>query len=117
MLATVTPPVQAVDVSDMRQRQGELDQQIAIVERRVERFRKLATSGAVAPDQLDDAVAELNGLHDRRAALDKIRQQPETLVAPVDGVVAQATAVAGQMAAPGPWSSRSSTRTASGSRR
>ena len=41
------------------QRQGELDQQIAIVERRVERFRKLATSGAVAQTQLDDAVAEL----------------------------------------------------------
>ena len=101
VLATVTPPVQAVDVSDMRQRQGELDQQIAIVERRVERYRKLATTGAVATTQLDDAVAELNGLHDRRAALDKIRQQPETLVAPVDGVVAQAAAVAGQMAAPG----------------
>ncbi|GJD80749.1 efflux RND transporter periplasmic adaptor subunit [Methylobacterium gregans] len=100
-LATVTPPVQAVDVSDMRQRQGELDQQIAIVARRVERFRKLATTGAVARTQLDDAVAELDGLHDRRAALDKIRQQPETLAAPVDGVVAQATAVAGQMAAPG----------------
>ncbi len=101
VLATATPPVQAVDVSDMRQRQGELDQQIAIVERRVERYRKLATSGAVAQTQLDDAVAEVNGLHDRRAALDKIRQQPETLVAPVNGVVAQATAVAGQMAAPG----------------
>ncbi|WP_156453940.1 HlyD family secretion protein, partial [Methylobacterium sp. CCH5-D2] len=101
VLATVTPPVQAIDVSDMRQRQGELDQQIAIVERRVERFRRLATTGAVAQTQLDDAVAELNGLHDRRAALDKIRQQSETLVSPVDGVVAQATAVAGQMAAPG----------------
>ena len=101
VLATVTPPVQAVDVSDMRQRQGELDQQVAIVERRVERYKKLATTGAVAQTQLDDAVAELNGLHDRRAALDKIRQQPETLVAPVDGVVAQAAAVAGQMAAPG----------------
>ncbi len=101
VLATVTPPVQAVDVSDMRQRQGELDQQISIVERRVERYRKLATTGAVATTQLDDAVAELNGLHDRRAALDRARQQPETLVSPVDGVVAQASAVAGQMAAPG----------------
>ncbi|SEO93175.1 RND family efflux transporter, MFP subunit [Methylobacterium sp. ap11] len=101
VLATVTPPVQAIDVSDMRQRQGELDQQIAIVERRVERFKRLAISGAVTRTQLDDAQAELDGLHDRRAALDKIRQQPETLVSPVDGVVAQATAVAGQMAAPG----------------
>ena len=35
MLAYVTPPLQAIDVSDMRQRQGELDQQISIVERRL----------------------------------------------------------------------------------
>ncbi len=101
VLATVTPPVQAVDVSDMRQRQGELDQQIDVVERRVERFRKLAVTGAVAQTQLDDAQSELKGLQDRRTALDKVRQQPEALVAPVDGVIAQASAVAGQMAAAG----------------
>jgi hypothetical protein len=35
ILAYVTPPVQTVDVSDMRQRQGELDQQISLVERRI----------------------------------------------------------------------------------
>ncbi|KQP51127.1 RND transporter [Methylobacterium sp. Leaf111] len=101
VLATVTPPVQAVDVSDMRQRQGELDQQIDVVQRRVERFRKLATTGAVAQTQLDDAQSELKGLQDRRTALDKVRQQPESLVAPVDGVIAQASAVAGQMATAG----------------
>lgn len=101
VLAYVTPPVQAVDVSDMRQRQGELDQQIVITERRVERYRKLAPGGAVSQVQLEDAQAELKGLHDRRAALDNIRQQPEALRAPVDGVVAEASAVAGQMASPG----------------
>jgi cobalt-zinc-cadmium efflux system membrane fusion protein len=101
VLATVTPPVQAVDVSDMRQRQGELDQQIDVVERRVDRYRKLAVSGAVAQTQLDDALSELKGLKDRRTALDKVRQQPEALVAPVDGVIAQASAVAGQMATAG----------------
>ncbi|MBO8924881.1 RND transporter, partial [Staphylococcus aureus] len=93
--------VQAVDVSDMRQRQGELDQQIDVVERRVDRYRKLAVSGAVAQTQLDDALSELKGLKDRRTALDKVRQQPEALVAPVDGVIAQASAVAGQMATAG----------------
>ncbi|MGU3404975.1 efflux RND transporter periplasmic adaptor subunit [Methylobacterium brachiatum] len=101
VLAFVTPPVQAVDVSDMRQRQGELDQQIDIVQRRVDRFKKLATTGAVAQTQLDDAGAELKGLQDRRAALDRIRQQPEALLAPVDGLIAQASAVAGQMATAG----------------
>lgn len=101
VLATVTPPIQAVDASDMRQTQGDLDQQISIVERRVDRYKRLALTAAVPQSQLEDALAELKGLQDRRAALDKIRQQPEPLVAPVDGVVAQAAAVAGQMAGPG----------------
>lgn len=101
VLATVTPPVQAVDLSDMRQTQGDLDQQIAIVSRKVDRFERLATSGAVSQTALEDARAELTGLRDRRAALDAIRRAPEELRAPVDGVVAERAAVAGQMAAPG----------------
>ncbi|TGD95844.1 efflux RND transporter periplasmic adaptor subunit [Methylobacterium nonmethylotrophicum] len=101
VLALVTPPVQRVDQSDMRQRQGELDQQIAIVQRRVDRFLKLAPSGAVSQVQLEEAQDELKGLKDRRTALDRIRQEPEVLVAPVGGVIAEAAAVAGQMAASG----------------
>lgn len=101
VLAYVTPPVQAVDVSDMRQRQGELDQQIAIVERRVERYRRLAPGGSISQVQLDDSQAELKGLTDRRAALDGVRLQPEALAAPVSGIVAEASAIAGQMASPG----------------
>lgn len=101
VLAYVTPPIQAVDASDMRQRQGELDQQIAIVQRRVERFQKLAPGGAVSQVQLDEAGAELSGLKDRRSALDRIRLQPEPLIAPVSGIIAEANAVAGQMASPG----------------
>ena len=101
VLAFVTPPVQQIDVSDMRQRQGELDQQLIIVKRRVERYRKLAPSGAISQVALDEAVEELRGLTDRRSALDKIRLEPEPLIAPVDGIIAESTAVAGQMAAPG----------------
>jgi multidrug efflux pump subunit AcrA (membrane-fusion protein) len=98
VLAYVTPPLQAIDVSDMRQRQGELDQQISIVERRLARYEMLVTSGAVARTQLDDTRLELEGLKDRRAALDKARLAPEALVAPVDGIVADGTPVAGQVA-------------------
>ena len=101
VLASVTPPVQAVDLSDMRQTQGDLDQQIAITGRKVARYERLATTGAVAQTALEDARAEFAGLKDRRAALDTIRRAPEELVAPVDGVVAERAAVAGQMAAPG----------------
>lgn len=98
VLAYVTPPLQAIDVSDMRQRQGELDQQISIVERRLARYEMLVTSGAVARTQLDDTRIELEGLKDRRVALDTARRAPEALVAPVDGIVADGTPVAGQVA-------------------
>jgi RND family efflux transporter MFP subunit len=100
VLAYVTPPLQAIDVSDMRQRQGELDQQISIVERRVTRYELLAPGGAVSRVQLDEAKLELQGLRDRRAALEKVRREPEALIAPVDGVIADGTPVAGQMAQP-----------------
>ena len=100
VLAYVTPPLQAIDISDMRQRQGEIDQQISIVERRVARYELLAPGGAVSRVQLDEAKLELQGLKDRRAALDTVRREPEALIAPVSGVIADGTPVAGQMAQP-----------------
>lgn len=98
VLAYVTPPLQAIDVSTIRQQQGDLDQQISIVERRFARYEALAPSGAVARSQLDDTRLELQGLKERRASLDKVRLEPEALVAPVDGIVAEGTPVAGQVA-------------------
>jgi len=92
--------MQQIDVSDMRQRQGELDQQIAIVERRKLRYEKLAPSGAIAAIQLEEAMLELEGLRERRAQLDKVRREPEVLVAPVAGVIAEGTPIAGQIAQP-----------------
>lgn len=98
VLAYVTPPLSAAETSDQRQRQGELDQQISIVQQRIARFEKLIGSGAVARVQLDEARIELEALKDRRQALDQVRREPEPLVAPVDGVVAAANAIAGQIA-------------------
>ena len=100
VVAYVTAPLQAIDVSDMRQRQGELDQQISIVERRLARYEQLAPSGAVARFQLDETRLELDGLKERRASLDKVRREPEALVAPVSGIVAEGNAIAGQIAQP-----------------
>ncbi|MDF2115157.1 efflux RND transporter periplasmic adaptor subunit [Roseiarcaceae bacterium H3SJ34-1] len=98
ILAYVTPPLTSAESSDQRQRQGELDQQISIVERRLARYEKLAPSGAVARVQVDETRSELEGLRDRRTALDRSRRQPEALVAPVSGVVAAVNAIAGQIA-------------------
>jgi len=100
ILAYVTPPMQAIDVSDMRQKQGELDQQISIAERKLARYETLAPSGAVARSQLEDSRSEVAGLKERRAMLDKSRREPEALIAPVSGVVADGSAVAGQIAQP-----------------
>ncbi|MBL8702068.1 MAG: HlyD family efflux transporter periplasmic adaptor subunit [Alphaproteobacteria bacterium] len=100
VLAFVTPPLTAAEVSDQRQRQGELDQQIAIAERRIARLEPLDRTRAVARAQLEDARLELAGLRDRRAALDRLRRDPEPLVAPVTGRIAAASAIAGQVVEP-----------------
>ena len=97
VLAYLTP-LQAIDVSTMRQQQGDLDQQISIVERRVARYEMIGPSG-VPRSQIEDARLELQGLKQRRASLDNVRREPEALIAPVSGVVADGTAVAGQIAA------------------
>lgn len=98
VLGYVTPPLQAIDVSQMRQQQGDLDQQISIVERRLARYETLAPSGAVARSQLEDTRLELQGLKQRRASLDNVKREPEALVAPVDGIVADGAPAAGQIA-------------------
>jgi hypothetical protein len=98
VLAYVTPPLQAIDVSDMRQKQGELDQQISIVQRRLARYESLVTSGSVARTQVEDTKLELEGLRDRRTALDAMRRESVPLVAPVSGVIAEGTPVTGQIA-------------------
>lgn len=100
VLALVEPPIQTIDVSDMRQKEGELLQQIAIVERRVARFERLVESNAVPRTQLEDARTELDSLRERKAQLDKIRREPEVLRAPVSGVIAEANTIAGQLAQP-----------------
>jgi membrane fusion protein, heavy metal efflux system len=72
VLAYVAPPLQAIDVSDMRQRQGELDQQVSIVERCLSRYEILALSGAISRTQLEEAchsifhLQQINGYTLRR---------------------------------------------------
>jgi RND family efflux transporter MFP subunit len=100
VLAYVEPSLAAIDLSDIRQSQGALDQEIAIAARQVERFRRLTDSGAVSRTQLEEAEITLDGLRARRAALDDVRLAPEPLVAPVGGVIAAANAAAGMIAEP-----------------
>jgi hypothetical protein len=96
VLAYVTPPLQAIDTSNIRQQAGDLDQQIAIIERRVVRLRALGE--VAARSQLEETELELRGLRARRASLDQVRREPEALMAPIDGVIAASNAAAGRIA-------------------
>lgn len=98
VLAEVTPPLQMIDQSDVRQRQSELEQEIAIAEKRVRRSEALAASGTVPRTTLEEARIGLEGLKERWSALTQVQARPEPLVAPVSGVVAASSAIAGQMA-------------------
>lgn len=98
VLAFVASSIQTIDQSDLRQSRSEIDQAISIAEQRVRRSETLVKSGAVAKTTLDETKIELEGLRDRRAAIDQVQVKPEALVAPVSGVIAASTAIAGQMA-------------------
>lgn len=100
ILAYIRPPLPSADATTQAQQARELDQQITLATRKVERYRSLAPSGAVARNQLEDAEIDLKGLTERRANLDRINREPEPLRAPVGGVISVSNAVSGQMAEP-----------------
>jgi membrane fusion protein, heavy metal efflux system len=94
-MALVQPAISAADVTTQQQQARELDQNIALVQRRLERLRPIAN--VIARSQIEDAELELKGLKERRANLDRAPREPERLLAPVDGVVAAAQATPGQV--------------------
>ncbi|MGL4811287.1 MAG: efflux RND transporter periplasmic adaptor subunit [Beijerinckiaceae bacterium] len=96
VLAHVHPAVGAADVTSQQQQARDLDQQIALVTRRLERLQII--QNVVARAQIEDAELELSGLKARRANLDRAPKHIENLVAPVSGVIAAVTATAGQIA-------------------
>ena len=98
VMALVEPSLAAADQSSIRQSKAELDQEIALEEREVARAQTLAATGTVSQTQLEGAELTLQGLRERRAALDAIRMEPEVLVAPVAGVVSKANAAPGLIA-------------------
>jgi membrane fusion protein, heavy metal efflux system len=96
VLALVQPAIGSADITTQQQQARELDQQLALVQRRLERLRPIAN--VVARSQIEDSELELAGLQKRRANLELAqKREPEKLVAPVDGVIAAATASPGQV--------------------
>lgn len=99
VLAIVQPAISAADLTSQAQQMRELDQQISLVSRRLERYRQMM-AGSVTRAQIEDAELELTGLQARREAVEKFQRQPEKLLATVDGLLAASNVVAGQMADP-----------------
>lgn len=99
-LAVVTPALAAIDITNVQQVAGDLEQQIALAQNKVDQFRPLVRNNTLSPERLRVVEIELENLRKRRATLASTQRGAERLVAPVDGVVAGSKAVPGQVVSP-----------------
>lgn len=97
VLAYVEPAFAPIDSSDVRQTAGDLAQRIAVLEARLARQKRLVGAGVANAASLEDIEIERDGLEARRRQLAQSRSEPEALLAPVDGVIAETRVVAGQV--------------------
>lgn len=97
VLALVEPAFTPIDSSDVRQTAGDLEQKMAVIRAKVARQRQLVEKQVSSRASLEDLEIELSGLEARRAQLSKSRSEPEALLAPIDGVVAETRVAAGQV--------------------
>jgi membrane fusion protein, heavy metal efflux system len=97
LLGRVAPAFASIDVSDMAQTMGSLDQEIALNRRKLARQEQLLATNVVAKAAVEDIRIQLEGLEKRRRELLAAKARPEDLRAPVDGVIAATRVVAGQV--------------------
>jgi hypothetical protein len=97
VLASVEPPMGMADRTTISERVGELEQMIAVAEAKLKRLRPMADRQVVPQSLVIETEAELAGLYRRREVVRETRIAPEILRAPIDGVVAMARVVAGQV--------------------
>lgn len=96
ILATVVPAIPLADQSTIAEKQRELEGDILLAEQKLARLRKLG--GNITPQsQIDDTELEIENLHRRIKSLTETKIQPETLTAPIDGVISASNVVAGQV--------------------
>jgi membrane fusion protein, heavy metal efflux system len=98
VLGTVVPVQSAADETGQEELRREIKQEMALVEQRLNRWRSI--KNAVPRQRIEEAEVAMEGLQSRLAALKETPRQTEKLVAPVDGVIASAQAIAGQIADP-----------------
>ena len=97
LLGRVAPSFASIDASDMTQKLGEIDQQIAVTRAKLSRIEPLLKSNAVSRGTVEETQIQLDGLVRRREELLASRIQAEELRAPVEGVIAAVRVVSGQV--------------------
>ncbi|MEO7158538.1 MAG: efflux RND transporter periplasmic adaptor subunit, partial [Vicinamibacterales bacterium] len=100
LLGYIAPYIAAIDRSDAAQTAGNLDQEIALAQSRLERAKRLFAVNAGTKVQVEERQIELKGLEGRRAAITVNTTKPEPLVAPIAGVIAGTKVVTGQVVEP-----------------
>lgn len=98
LLATVVPVQSVTDVTSQDQQKREIEQEIALIDKRLKRWR--AAPNTVPRKEIEEAELERVGLTSRLEGLASSPVKPEQLVAPIDGVISAARAIAGQVAEP-----------------
>jgi RND family efflux transporter MFP subunit len=95
VLAWLKPVASSLERGNQQALLAELEAEFAIAERRVRRLDQL--EGAVPQKEIEAAHFELAALKKRRAAIGASLAAPESLRAPVTGVISATQAVAGQV--------------------
>lgn len=98
VLASIEPPLAAIDRADIARELADLDQQIALAANRAARVRRL--EGVIPRREIEEAQIALTGLRSRRAGLGQARAAREVLVSPISGVVAAVPVRVGQVVGP-----------------
>ena len=98
-LGKVTPSFASIDASDMAQTLGDIEQKLSIARAKLARQEHLLRSNVVASALVEETRMEVEGLLTRRTDLLAARMRAEELRAPVDGVIAQARVMSGQVVA------------------
>lgn len=99
VLAYVSPTLTPADQAAQQAQRAELQAAHTLAQQRLTRLQRLPDT--VARKDLEAAEAEVRGLGQRLAAISGGITQREALHAPIDGVLASAQGVAGQVVQPG----------------
>jgi RND family efflux transporter MFP subunit len=97
LLAMIEGPIIPADRATISEKLGDIEQQTALTQAKLARARQLLVTNAGTRMAVTDAEIELEGLKRRAEIVRGIRGTPEQLRAPVDGVIATARVVAGQV--------------------